>query len=289
MDMQDIDGILRQWPFDPLSVNVRILEASSREILQMRVDMGILQLEIEGRPDGIRPHGESTYYHFLKQKAVQDADFLINDDDCIEIDREFVQFYHRRVCWLQLKEFNRAVRDADHTLGLMDFCKQFSGDEQWTISHEQYRPFVLYHRTQAAALGVLDSEGDERGAELAIEEVNKGLDTLHDLFVEYEAEDQYEEDELVQRLIEFREGLRERYELDTTLTEQLQQAIEEEDYERAAEIRDEINSRSEKELYSKQLGLEQQEEQTKGPLSSKLKQMRNRETDDGESEQDTPS
>lgn len=281
MDMQDIDGILRQWPFDPFSVNVRILEASSREILQMRVDMGILQLEIEGRPDGIKPHGQSTYYHFMKQKAIQDADFLIEEEDCVEIDREFVQFYHRRVCWLQLKEFKRAVRDADHTLGLMDFCKQFSVDEQWTISHEQYRPFVLYHRTQAAALGVLDSESEEHGAEMAIEEVNKGLDTLHDLFVEYEAEEQFDEDELVQRLIEFREGLRERYELDSTLTEQLQQAIEDEDYERAAELRDELSLRNEKTLkFQNKLGLEQQEEQTQGPLSSKLKEMRNRDADE---------
>jgi hypothetical protein len=244
---QDITEILNQWPFDPLSVNVRMLESSQREILQMRVDMGILQLEIEGRPDGNRFQGASTYYDFLKRKSEQE-DFELDEDQCLEIDREFVQFYHRRVCWLQLKEFARAVKDADHTLGLMDFCKEHSPDEQWTISHEQYRPFVLYHRTQAAALAHIDSDDEElenlAAAELAIEEVNGGLDSLRELFVEYEAEEQFDGDELVQRLIEFREGLRDKYDVGKTLKERLEQAIETEAYELAANLRDQLSKRS---------------------------------------------
>ena len=244
---QDIDDILKQWPFDPLNVNVRLLESSQREVLQMRVDMGILQLEIEGRPDGNQFHGATTYYDYLKKQLQNSEDFALDEDNCLEIDREFVQFYHRRVCWLQLKEFSRAVSDADHTLGLMDFCKTHSPDEQWTISHEQYRPFVLYHRTQAAALSRLDSDDDElenkEAAELAIEEVTQGLVKLNELFVEYEAEEQFDEDELVQRLIEFREGLREKYDVGQTLTEQLEQAIEQEEYELAAELRDKLSKR----------------------------------------------
>jgi hypothetical protein len=236
---QRIDHILNEWPFDPFAVNVRMIEDRSSIILQMRVDMGILQLEDIGRPDGKKPHGASTYYDFLKNKAAQDKnEFRLDEDNCVEIDREFVQFYHRRVCWLQLKEFERAVRDADHTLSLMDFCKEFSDDEEWTISHEQYRPFVLYHRTQAAALSMLDEEDTAEAAELAIEEVNAGLERMHALFVEYDAEEQFEEDELVQRLMEFREGLRKKYEVDSTLDERLAQAIADEDYELAAELRD---------------------------------------------------
>ncbi len=239
---QDIDHILKRWPFDPLTVNVRLLELAHRQVLQMRVDMGILQLEIEGRPDGGRPDGANTYYDLLQRRAREKSNFVLSDDECIEVDREFVQFYHRRVCWLQLKEFDRAVRDADHTLSLMDFCKNHSPDEQWTISHEQYRPFVLYHRTQAAALSQLELDVED-AAELAIEEVNRGLDQLHALFVDYDAEQQFDEDELVQRLIEFRNSLREKYDVDRTLEEQLADAIAAEDYERAADIRDKLSSR----------------------------------------------
>lgn len=246
---QDIDDILKQWPFDPLSVNVRLLELRKREVLQMRVDMGILQMETEGRPDGHRFQGAPTYYDYLTKKAQGQTNFKLNENQCFEVDREFVQFYHRRVCWLQLKEFDRAVRDAEHTLRLMDFCKRYSPDEQWTISHEQYRPFVLYHRTQAAALAWINREENNLDidsqymAELAIEEVNRGLAKLRELFEEYEAIEQFEEDELVQRLREFREGLRDKYQIEFTLQEQLDQAIENEDYELAADLRDRLGRR----------------------------------------------
>ena len=240
---QDIDELLNQWPFDPFAINVRLLESRQRKILQMRVDMGILQLETEGRPDGMTPHGSETYFDYLKQQTLgvaEDPSFKLDEDNCLEIDREFVQFYHRRVCWLQLKEFHKAVADADHTLGLMDFCKKYSTDDEWTHNHEQYRPFVIYHRTQAASLSWI--EGDvEVDTDNAIEEVNKGLKTLHDLFVEYDAEDQYEQDELVQRLREFREGVRERFEIGLTLKEKLAEAIDNEDYEAAAALRDQLD------------------------------------------------
>jgi len=246
---QDIDDILKQWPFDPLSVNVRLLESRKREVLQMRVDMGILQMETEGRPDGNRFQGAPTYFDYLVKKAKGKTDFRLNETQCFEVDREFVQFYHRRVCWLQLKEFDRAVRDAEHTLRLMDFCKQYSPDEQWTISHEQYRPFVLYHRTQAAALAWINRQDldpelvSEQAAEMAIEEVNLGLERMKNLFQEYDAEEQFEEDELVQRLHEFREGLRDKYQIGSTLQEQLNQAIADENYELAAHLRDQLGQR----------------------------------------------
>ena len=252
MAANDIDEILKQWPFDPQAVNVRMLELSHRQVLQMRVDMGVLQLETDGRPDGTKFNGQKTYFDFLQQSSRKaEEKFELSDDVCMEIDREFVQFYHRRVCWLQLKEFGRAVRDADHTLKLMDFCKSHSPDDQWTVSHEQYRPFVLYHRTQAAVLSHLNSEDEDedvktsdRGAvELAIEEVNDGLEKLHELFVEYEADEQFEEDDLVVRLRELREGMREKYDVGMTLKEQLASAVKNEDYELAASLRDELSKR----------------------------------------------
>ena len=132
------------------------------------------------------------------------------------------------------------MADADHTLGLMDFCRDHSPDEQWTLSHEQYRPFVLFHRTQAAALAAL---GDS-GAEAAVEEINKGLDRMKEVFADYEAEEEFDEDELVQRLIELRESLRQHFRVGRTLQEQLEEAIANEKYELAAEIRDELNRRN---------------------------------------------
>lgn len=239
---QDIDELLNQWPFDPFAINVRLLKLRQRQVLQMRVDMGVLQLETDGRPDGMTPHGASTYFEFLEAQSIEKDSFQIDDENCVEIDREFVQFYHRRVCWLQLKEFDKAVDDADHTLGLMDFCKHHCSDDEWIHNHEQYRPFVIYHRTQAAALSWLEGEG-EPDTERGMAEVQKGLDSLRELFIEYEAEDQFDEDELVVRLIEFREGVRERFEIGLTLQEQLDKAVADEDYEKAAQLRDQLEKR----------------------------------------------
>jgi len=103
--------------------------------------------------NGERPEGLDTYYDYLVSLSFHEgAEFALNPRRCLEIDREFVQYYHRRICWLALKEYQRAAEDADHTLKLMDFSTAHSPDDNWSLMHEQYRPFVLFHRTQARAL-----------------------------------------------------------------------------------------------------------------------------------------
>ncbi len=241
-DKKNIDDILQSWNYDPQRLNVRLGEGfDGRDVLQMRVDLGLLQLETTGRPDGTRPEGADTYFdHLVGLTFREGEEFMMDPDQCHEVDREFVQFYHRRMCWLQLNKFDHAVRDADHTLGLMDFCRDHSEDEQWILSHEQYRPFVLFHRVQAAALAKLETDA---GAEAAIEEVNQGLETMREMFEELGAEEHFDEDELVARLNELREELREKFEVGKTLRERLDDAVANEKYELAAQLRDEISKR----------------------------------------------
>ena len=228
--------------YDPRGISVRMASGSDgRDVIQMRVDLGVLQLEVKGRPDGSTPHGQATYADYLDAQALElGPDYTLTEDDCEEADREFVQFYHRRICWLALRKFSLAVADADHTLHLMDLCREYSPDEQWTISHEQYRPFVLFHRTQASALAQLE----EKNPEAAIQEINSGLEKMKALFNRYEASEHFEDDELVQRLIETRETLRAEHSIGRTLQEQLADAIASEQYELAAKLRDELNGRS---------------------------------------------
>lgn len=240
-DSHQFDELLRNWPYEVDALGVRrVTCADDREVLQMRVDMGVLQLELEGRPDGTSPDGFVTFYDYLLGEFGRYGDEMVLDDDqCNEVDREFIQFYQRRICWLRLQEYHNAVRDAEHTLRLMDFCRKHSPDEEWTLSHEQQRPFVLFHRTQAAALLLID----ESGPDTAISEINKGLDELRTVFEEFEVEDQYETDEFVARLQEFREALRTEYEVGRTLNERLEDAVAAEQYELAAQLRDELAKR----------------------------------------------
>jgi hypothetical protein len=151
-----------------------------------------------------------------------------------------MQFYQRRISWLQLKEYANVVRDANHTLALMDFCEEYSPEESWGISHEQYRPFVLFHRTQADALQALQITTPEN----AIERINAGLNCIQEVFEQHEIVEHFEDDELVNQLRETRESLRAKYEIGMTLNERLEQAIHDEQYELAAELRDQIGSAS---------------------------------------------
>jgi hypothetical protein len=240
-DHQDLDFLLHGWPFQPGVISARLVKAGDgREVMQMRIEMGALQMETTGRPDGEHPGGFETYLDYLNSLVMHEGEtFAMSEQQCLEVDREFVQFYHRRICSLALREFRRAVGDADHTLALMDFVLNWSADQEYTVSHEQYRPFVTFHRVQAGALAALA----ESGAEAAIEEINDGLEQLRELFVKLEAEEQFEQDELVNQLVQMKESLREEYKVGKTLGEQLADAVSAEQYERAAKIRDEIAKR----------------------------------------------
>ncbi|MEM7314563.1 MAG: UvrB/UvrC motif-containing protein [Planctomycetota bacterium] len=238
---QSLDKILKNWDFDPGSVSVRMVKADDgRDVIQMRIELGVLQLETTGRPDGWKPEGADTYFDHLLELEMSDGDeFEFTDEQCFECDREFVQFYHRRICWLAMQEYDKAVLDADHTLGLMDMCLRHSSDEQWKLTHEQYRPFVLYHRVQASAMHKLVDDD----AEGAIQAINLGLDQLQAIYERHEISEDFEEDELAARLIDLRESLRDQFDVGRTLREQLADAVASEQYEQAARIRDEIQKK----------------------------------------------
>jgi len=241
-----IDGILKKWPYQPgVVLSRRVSGSDGREVLQMRIEMGVLQLETAGRPDGTHPEGFETYYDYLLAESLhQPSDFLLSDEQCEEVDREFVQFYHRRVCWLALREFHAAKEDAQHTLNLMDFASAHSDDEQWILSHEQYRPFVMFHHVQASAL----AEFEDGGPAAAVEQIDSGLQDFEKLFSEYDAIEAFEEDELVSRLRELRASICDQFDVNSSINEislsdQLADAVDREDYERAAQLRDEIARR----------------------------------------------
>jgi hypothetical protein len=239
-----IDSILRQWEFKPGVPQVRLVEcADGREVIQMRVDLGLLQLERLGRPDGSRPHGFPTYFDYLKQRAEQarmaENRFVLTEEQSQEADREFVQFYHRRICWLSLQNYSRAVADADHTLAFMDFVQKHSANEEYTQVREQYRGFVLFQRTQAAA--ALKLEGDD--AEGAVDEIQIGLKLICDFFAQFEMDEQIEEHPMILHLRKIEDSVRQQHGIGETLQEQLARAVENEDYEGAARLRDAMRKR----------------------------------------------
>jgi hypothetical protein len=237
---QDIDAALRGWDFKPGMVQARLVDAGDgRQVIHLRVDLGILQIETSDRPDGTRPHGYPTFFEYLKHVARSRPELVLSEEQCQEADREFVQYYHRRLAWLALRDFTRAVADADHTLAFMDFIREHSPGEEYTQAHEQYRGFVLFHRIQAAS--ALAAERND--PEAAIDAIRTGLERMHDFFASFEAEDRMESDGMVQRLRQLEQTLRQKHGIETTLREQLAEAVANEDYEAAARLRDALRRR----------------------------------------------
>jgi hypothetical protein len=242
-ERHDIDEVLRDWPYEPGAVSVRRARAhDGREVLQMRIEMGVLQMEVAGRPDGAKPHGcENCLEWLVRLESRSTRSFRLTEEQCVEMDREFLQYYHRRVCWLALREFRRVVDDADHTLQLMDFASLHSPSEEWVLGHERYRTFVLFHRAQAAALAQLE----ESRPEAAMDELNAGLRSIRTVFAGIGADDQFEHDEQVRQLLKLKRWLRREYHLGRSLQEQLDEAVASEQYELAARLRDQIAARRE--------------------------------------------
>jgi len=143
------------------------------------------------------------------------------------------------MCWLALRNYSQAVADSDHTLAFMDFVRDHSPGEEYTRAHEQYRGFVVFQRTQAAAAHFVEKEEPER----AIDETLAGLEQLRNFFSAHDLEEQFDENPMVQQLRKLEQSLRKTHGIEATLLEQLQKAVANEEYEAAARIRDVLRRR----------------------------------------------
>lgn len=251
---RDIDDALQGWPYEPESGEVVARELRARDgrmVVQVRQELGILQLEVDGRPDGIRPHGFATYLDYLRHRAAargldpsgKSPPWLMRAEHRDEVDREFIQFYHRRTAWLTLQRYDKALADADHTLALMDFVRRHGGDAEYIASHEQFRGMVVFQRTQAAAALALE----RRRPDEAIDAVREGAERLNRHLRDWEA-DEHDPDEipdrtLIDQLRHLETEIRANFAVEKTLREQLDEAIAREDYERAARLRDQIRAK----------------------------------------------
>jgi hypothetical protein len=246
---RDIDEALDGWPYDPEPGEVvarRIRARNGREVLQIRIELGLIQMEVDGRPDGVRPHECASYLAYLDQRSKASgkrAGWAMSAEHCSEADREFAQYYHRRVAWLSLQAYDRALIDADHTLALMDFVRGHAKDTEYVAAHERFRGLVLFHRTQAAAALALE----RRKPDEAIDAVRDGIARItafHQAWVADVERDETPNESLIEQLRVLEVEIRKNFSVEKTLREQLDEAVADEDYELAARLRDQIRARS---------------------------------------------
>ena len=112
MSQSDLTPLFESWPYEPGRVNARrITGRDGRPKLQLRIDMGVMQMEMEGRPDGQRPEGfESLLAYqldrlecYVEQSGGPEG-FVLSSDECRAMREEAVQYYHRYVGLLALGE-----------------------------------------------------------------------------------------------------------------------------------------------------------------------------------------
>ena len=239
----DIGPLLGAWDFNPGEVIVRRVKGKDgMEKIQLRVDLGILQMNAEGRPDGKLPMGHPTWLEYYQQKAAQVTDdpFQLKPEDFAKLQQELIQFHHRYICLFHLEDFPAVLRDTMRNLEVMQFVRQHceNADLIWTL--EQFKPQLLMMRGRALESDRLASD-DWPGAITELEDEMENIRTTYADNNRTElAEQSAELKSLDARLVFLRskKPLTERQKLETALTD----AVQREDYEEAARVRDAIKN-----------------------------------------------
>jgi len=153
----DISKILREWPFDPLTVNARVIQAEDdRKLIQMRIDLGLIQMEYTGRPDGFRPEGLESYLDLYRTMAAKEKDFTLDPRQAFNLRQEGMQYYHRYLSLHQLKDYQGVIRDTRHNLDILNVIANYAGTIE-NITSQQHRPYVMMMNTSAKTMLKLET------------------------------------------------------------------------------------------------------------------------------------
>ena len=244
---KDITPMLRGWDYEPGTINVRKISGlDGSPKLQMRQDLGLLQMEVTGRPDGRRPHGyESLLEYFETQLADHrrrndgsEEGFHLSRNQCQSLRDEAMMYYWRYLSLFVLEDFTGVVRDTARNLRVLDLCGKFAMDEQDQLVLEQYRPYIIMMNTRAQAS--IES-ADKKYAD-ALRTIDKGLADIKEFFERFAQEEGYAEANEVRVLKRLAREIRKKLPVNPIerLERKLDKAVRDERYEEAARLRDRI-------------------------------------------------
>ena len=240
---KDITSILSGWEHDPDDFQVRIVAGDDgRDKLQMRVDLGVIQMELEGRPDGLRPSGKESLLDDYESKARQHRggeEFQLDSNACAALMREGVQYYHRYLAAFHLQRFDLVARDTTRNLRLFAFVVRHAADRRDQVQFDQYRPYVTMMRSRALSAEAMNRD-DHKTALLALDE---GIEGIRSFLREYEQDEDPVNCRELNKLIRLRREIEKAKPVGPIerLEQQLELAVSLEDYEEAARIRDQLS------------------------------------------------
>lgn len=240
----DITDILSDWEFDP-DDQYRVVQArDGREVLQVRQPLGIEQYELDGRPDGDAPFGKESILDEVtdrlsayRHRHGNDAGFKIDRDDFALLQNEGVLYYYRYYVLFQIGDYERTSMDTNHNLKICEIVERYAHrDDKNDIL--QFRPYILRMNAAARAMVLL---GEGRNPQ-ACEVVEQAIENVRRL---PEVDTPTFHFERVRSLQYLRAALRNfktrkvRPPVDRLRLE-LRNAVNNEEYERAAQLRDRI-------------------------------------------------
>ncbi len=245
----DISHLLENWEYQPGQVVVRKFKAKDgKEKLQLRVDLGVLQMNAEGRPDGKRPFGYDSLFEYYQARLYKhvasndgdDAGFKLKPEDCAKLQLEALQYHHRYICLLQLEDYSAVIRDAERNLAVFDFVAKHAQSEELAWSLQQFQPQLLMILTRAQAAQALQTDDYD----MAIERAEEGLEKIRAFFRQSSRVEGAELSGEVQSLEAWLEEIRAKRPLSKRerLEQALEQAVNREDYEKAAQVRDALRN-----------------------------------------------
>ena len=240
----DLSHILKNWEYNP-DKPVRIITADDgREVLQVRQPLGVEQYELDGRPDGGRPEGEETFLSVIEKRLsnhilqhANDSEFSISQEDLLNLQNEGILFYYRYLQLFQVGDFERTVRDTAHNLNICERIEKYCQESEDKNTILQYKPYILRMHAIAEAMISLHKNLNtvaKDTLETAIAMINnmQDIDTPAFKF------------EKIRSLSYLKSALKQIDDSDSTPTDKLKveldAAVADEDYERAALLRDKI-------------------------------------------------
>jgi hypothetical protein len=245
----DITPLLSEWEYRPGRIDVRQFKGKDGvEKIQLRVDLGLLQMNAAGRPDGKRPCGhESLFEHYQTRLAKyieghqgEDDGFGLDAEDCARLQQEAIQYHHRYICLFQLEDYAAVIRDTERNLKVFDFVEDYASSEELAKSLQQFRPQLLMMQTRALGAQALDDDDHAK----AIDLVSRGIERIKNFYAQNSRPELVDHSGEIQSLetwlreIQAKRPLTERERLEKALDE----AVRNEDYERAARVRDSLRN-----------------------------------------------
>jgi|LauGreDrversion4_2_1035121.scaffolds.fasta_scaffold316477_2 hypothetical protein len=242
----DLTKMLQAWPYQPGQVMARRFKGrDGLQKIQLRVDLGVLHMNAEGRPDGKRPMGQETWFDVYRTRLAEHLlakgtpeSFQLGLEECSKLQQECIQFHHRYICLFQLEDYEAVERDSERNLEVFEFVAEHAATEDLAWSLLQFVPQLLLMRTRSRGTEALKANSFEQ----AVLHIQEGISELERFYHENERLEMMEASPELASLREWLNQVQNRRPLSEKerLERDLAEAIRLEDYERAARVRDQI-------------------------------------------------